>query len=259
MRLLEDAKKVQHQHGSITLIRRAIDRVYRTLSYKANEIRFTTIGRPVIPMNTPAGKIQFEVDKEWSRLGEIASGVTYEPFLLRSLSKSLDEDSIFYNVGARWGSISRFALCHGVPPNQIHNFEANQERFTILERNLEPEMYTKNIFVAEKYDQNHITLDKYAENHDHPTVIKIDVEGAEIPVLRGATGLIEEEMPELFIEIHPEYKHPVDDGKSKVIRLLQEAGYNVSVAMDHRSDMGEWVAPETVEMDTDGNYLIYAQ
>jgi hypothetical protein len=47
-----------------------------------------------------------------------------------------------------------------------------------------------------------LTLDAYAADHDPPTMIKIDVEGAEIEVLKGAQRLISRTRPVLLFEVH---------------------------------------------------------
>jgi FkbM family methyltransferase len=47
-----------------------------------------------------------------------------------------------------------------------------------------------------------ITLDHFAESHCAPKVIKIDVEGAEAEVLKGATRLVEQSRPALICEVH---------------------------------------------------------
>jgi len=47
-----------------------------------------------------------------------------------------------------------------------------------------------------------LTLDGFAEEHDPPTMIKIDVEGAEVEVLEGAQKLISRIKPVLLLEVH---------------------------------------------------------
>src|SRR2546422_11516918 len=47
-----------------------------------------------------------------------------------------------------------------------------------------------------------MTLDAIAENHPLPTMVKIDVEGAEVEVLRGAQRMISQTKPVLLFEVH---------------------------------------------------------
>jgi len=59
-----------------------------------------------------------------------------------------------------------------------------------------------------------------------PDLIKIDVEGAESAVLRGATGILREHAPTLFIALHS------DAQRHECWRLLRAAGYQ-TYALDH--------------------------
>jgi len=47
-----------------------------------------------------------------------------------------------------------------------------------------------------------VSLDEIARNHRPPTMIKIDVEGAEAEVLQGATNLLAQTAPVLHVEVH---------------------------------------------------------
>lgn len=55
-------------------------------------------------------------------------------------------------------------------------------------------------------------LDDLDDLHDRPVdFLKIDVEGYEGPVLRGAARILARDRPALFVEIHPELIGPPDD------------------------------------------------
>uniref|UniRef100_A0A7D6CPG9 FkbM family methyltransferase n=1 Tax=Natrinema zhouii TaxID=1710539 RepID=A0A7D6CPG9_9EURY len=220
-------------------------------------VRYTAIGKPVLPMQTPAGEIKFEVDPEWPRLASIASGGVYEPILLQSLYNRLDRDSILYNVGARWGCISIFAEKCGLPKHQIHSFEANAKSAEILERNLAEHRYITNAFVSDSSGGNQIVLDTYADTHDSPTVVKIDVEGAEMAVIQGALNLIATEKPELFIEVHPEYLQEMGSTQNELIDELEKHDYELTM-VDHRSDRNGWQNIDKAKLPSTGDYLLRA-
>lgn len=52
-----------------------------------------------------------------------------------------------------------------------------------------------------------------------PTVMKIDVEGAEVAVLRGARGIIERHRPRVFLSVHSEAL------REECVAFLEERGY----------------------------------
>jgi len=62
-------------------------------------------------------------------------------------------------------------------------------------------------------------LDSLRASRRAPAVIKIDVEGAEVPVLRGAAAVLQHDRPIVIVEIHN-----ADAGRES-LRLLRDAGY----------------------------------
>lgn len=66
-----------------------------------------------------------------------------------------------------------------------------------------------------------VTLDAFFEHIDKPNVIKIDVEGAELNVIRGALRTIAKGVRLIIVEIHS------SDVKIPIIELLQDLGYVV--------------------------------
>lgn len=64
-----------------------------------------------------------------------------------------------------------------------------------------------------------------------PTVLKIDIEGAELAALVGAQGLLgSKNAPRLlFIEIHPEFLKGYSASPDDVLRLVRGTGYDILV------------------------------
>lgn len=73
-----------------------------------------------------------------------------------------------------------------------------------------------------------ITLDSLlAEQGRSPKLVKIDVEGAELKVLKGATQLLRSEAaPILVLAVHPFWQSTPEDCQ-EIVNLLKEAGYQI--------------------------------
>lgn len=70
------------------------------------------------------------------------------------------------------------------------------------------------------------SLDKYCEDHAvKPTMIKIDVEGGELNVLRGAYNIIDAYHPFLIIEYSAENAKQYGHGAWELIRFIERLGY----------------------------------
>ncbi|MEA2693634.1 MAG: hypothetical protein QOJ16_3021, partial [Acidobacteriota bacterium] len=58
-----------------------------------------------------------------------------------------------------------------------------------------------------------------------PDLVKIDVEGYELAVLKGGRGVLARYRPRLFLELHPERLRELGGSVQEVVRLLEETGY----------------------------------
>jgi FkbM family methyltransferase len=80
-----------------------------------------------------------------------------------------------------------------------------------------------------------------ADQRRVPQLVKIDVEGAELRVLQGATQLLKHESsPILLLAVHPFWQAASDDCH-KIVELLKNAGYRI---VDQRGSV-----VETLEFD----------
>lgn len=87
-----------------------------------------------------------------------------------------------------------------------------------------------------------------------PTVMKIDVEGAEAQVLRGAAELLSsEEKPRLlFIEVHPEFLGSFGDSAEDLEHMLIATGYRL-LASDRRKGQYHLLAVPALESANGAN------
>ncbi len=70
------------------------------------------------------------------------------------------------------------------------------------------------------------SLDAFCTEHDlWPQVLKIDVEGAEVRVLRGARAMMQSARPLVFLSVHPDRMGLLGDSVEDLQRLIAELGY----------------------------------
>jgi FkbM family methyltransferase len=178
----------------------------------------------------------------------------YERPLQDSLSKYLQPGGVLYDVGAHIGIVSLYAAKLVGPTGTVFAFEADPENAKRIEANVRRNnldsistecraAWHSNGHVRFQRASEHssrnqggvwtvcpgtdddaieveaITLDTFAERHRLPTVIKVDVEGAEAEVLRGSEKIFAQAKPILICEVHG--SKPADD----VIRWLSDHGY----------------------------------
>lgn len=175
---------------------------------------------------------------EWYVEGE--GGAANRADLAFWRSHLLESGQVVFDCGAFQGFTTLFlARCVG-PQGRVVSFEINPSNAELVERNVElngfdnvkveryavgssaqPVQYLNRPNAAVVSSQANwiaalqtrffgsrqaaqTTLDDYCETHDlWPTMVKIDVEGSELEVLRGARKLLESH-PRLAIELHPQ-------------------------------------------------------
>ena len=85
-----------------------------------------------------------------------------------------------------------------------------------------------------------VSLDEYiAAGAVPPSVIKIDVEGFEFRVLRGAHQCLIKHRPRLWLEIHPVYLRAQQETPDELLEFLKKIGYAVSFYNDYQPENPE--------------------
>ena len=92
-----------------------------------------------------------------------------------------------------------------------------------------------------------------------PDVMKIDVEGAEMSVLRGMQRILREFRPKLFLEVHPAVLHQFGSSTPEILAFLMDHDYSVCEIQDIRE---QETAPRLKRLDygavIEKNNMLYA-
>ena len=181
----------------------------------------------------------------------------YESAVQKFLGEHLRTGDTFYEVGAHIGFLSMGAARLVGTEGEVVAFEADPENISRIEehllRNALPQarivsravwshagklrfrraspLSSRNTgFVQEEpvpgrgsdvIEVEGVTLDDYVRGQRPPSLIKIDVEGAELHVLKGGEGLISENKPLILCEVHSA------ELAAQVDKWLLEKGYSL--------------------------------
>lgn len=121
------------------------------------------------------------------------------------LRKFAQRDGVVYDVGAASGVLS-LAFARRTS-RTVFCFEPDAGARTALAEHVRwnPSLGSL-IEVSDRAvgarGEGNLSLDRFAQEHPRPTLIKIDVEGAEMEVLMGASGLLRDHSPHVVVETH---------------------------------------------------------
>ncbi len=150
----------------------------------------------------------------------------YEPELQSFLANYVRPGQVVYDVGAHHGFISVCAAKLGatvfafepVPENAAlcrENARLNPGlSITVVEAAVSANSEPVRLLAGPAGDSNYViapggtvpsvTLDEFATANPQPALVKIDVEGSEADVLRGANRLLREQRPLIVCDLHGE-------------------------------------------------------
>ena len=177
--------------------------------------------------------------------------------------KCLRANNVVYDIGANVGYYSLMSSV-GVGKNgTVHAFEPSPRNINFLKKHLEIN-HINNVTIHEVAVSDKVGTVHFLDDGDPvarrisktggleietvsidilidtniiapPQHIKIDVEGAELEVLRGAKNLLSKNKPELFVETHDCFKENIHQN---CIDFLKELGYNVK-ELEYNGSLGE--------------------
>ncbi len=209
-----------------------------------------------------AGGLGFEMrylPLSHAHIGSIAFG-NLETAVQEALVRHLGPGDVFYDIGANLGFFSLLAAhLVGLGEGQVYAFEAAPDNARAIRENAELNSIP-NVTVIDKAvssrsgsgrlqivdDQSWSKLEEYGE-HPYterlidvelvaiddllrageltpPTVVKIDVEGAEIAVLEGMRETLERHQPAVICELHGTHSEFLATMRSQGYRLINLEG-----------------------------------
>jgi FkbM family methyltransferase len=215
--------------------------------------------------------LRFAVSSE-REIARIDAGYLEEEFVTR-LIDCLRQGDVVYDIGANIGMVTLLVAGRAAQAGKklaIHAFEPEPRNFDHLKRNAALNNFgtvtCHRIALASKDATGQLFIDGEAGTGTHsivsqdahgrtsipielrngaafareinapPTVVKIDVEGAEMEVLEGLRPLLEsKQIREILIEVHPESLKASGAGADAVERMLLPLGYK-RVWSQHRGE-----------------------
>jgi FkbM family methyltransferase len=104
---------------------------------------------------------------------------------------------------------------------------SNSLMFSEINQSLDPNVDIPE--VSQEISVPSVSLDGLiSEGRTSPKLVKIDVEGAELKVLEGASQLLSSEhKPILILAVHPFWQATPDDCKN-IVKILQDTGYQIA-------------------------------
>ncbi len=182
----------------------------------------------------------------------------WETKLQRLFHETVKEGMVVYDVGAHIGFFSLLFSKYCSAKGRVFSFEPDGDIFLRLTQNIRlnnaENITAVNVAIADKngvafFDKSDIdsmgklipkeetgskkvievatqTLDSfvYAEKHPLPSLVKIDVEGAEGKVLAGAERILKEARPLVFCEVH---NYQVAQEVSRILARNNYALFNI--------------------------------
>ena len=238
--------------------------IYEYHSYPISKIIFyDTIGRILYRKKLPSIVAFKDFGLKFSNKSWVGEVFLYKIYIYQDFIPT--KNDVVVDVGAQYGDYA--VLCAGYyKVRKVYCFEPLNSNFKEIEKNIKlnklKNILAYNVALGSKNKMIKITYNgdmagiggsrtqkTYLKTLDSyrlkPTILKIDVEGFEMDVLRGAVKTIKRYHPKIIIETH------TSKLRKEVLSFLGSVGYKVK-------HYGRSVIPKTGEFDFVQNlFLIY--
>lgn len=176
---------------------------------------------------------------------------------IRETLEYIDDDDVFFDIGAYRG-LWTCLISSVIPDSQVIAFEPNPENYEKLKTNIKynnQNVKTYNIALSSSNGNVKFDLDKAMssvslgtnnsesvqeihtqrcdelienENIAIPSIVKIDVEGFEMDVLKGMSDVLSD-IEFIIIELHSKSMKKYDSTPESLVRLLEKKGFQVEL------------------------------
>ncbi|WP_315808894.1 FkbM family methyltransferase [Pseudomonas sp. C9-3] len=175
-------------------------------------------GMVFLDVGANIGEITLVAAKRTREFGRV---ISFEP--MSSIASQLEEH--LRRNSLSWVSVARVGLSDHTGEANIYDACANEDAN-------EPNHGLGSLYAA-KADAKPVqtiqlmTLDEYLRAHpvERLDIIKIDIEGAELPCLKGAQETLSQFKPQIIIELQVETSRAAGYEQTDILNLLEEFGY----------------------------------
>jgi hypothetical protein len=187
----------------------------------------------------------------------------HEPLATRTFIQEIDAGDTVWDMGSKYGYFAHIAAEMSGPEN-VHVFEANRRTYRTRlapfnDRAWDGELSVVPRAVGATATKWQVSGDDYAASHGTPEFVKMDIEGAELPAVKGMSEVIRQEAPTLLIEVHPpKINQHWHDSAESLIDILSEH-YEISVCWEFRESDSEWEPINQYEWRRRSPYTQYYQ
>jgi len=196
---------------------------------------------------------------------------TYESFCTEIICKYIKKDRVYLDVGANIGWYTTLFQTHCGEKGEVHAFEPVPTTFAELEQNVDlnnnrsrvtlnnfglgDEECEMDIHVFPEFPGGHASLAANANHRainipikiktvnrylsekqiNHVDFVKVDIEGAELMFLKGATRLFEQKTPPVMLmEMSPETSEALDHKPDDLITFIRSRADYDFFALDEK-------------------------
>lgn len=206
----------------------------------------------------PKAKIWFE---------RFSTEYGHEPFITKFYENYLRNDDVVFDVGVQMGFFP--SLISTLNPNvAIHGFETEWFSFHYLMMNKaindkNNKWQMNHCFVSETTKQenglNFVSIIDYCKkNNVVPTIFQMDVDGFEGDILNGAKNLLENNVTEFLIEVHPQdLITKKGSNVREFLKIIDANKFDIRYLPDLRQNNTNWTL-DLGEVDLNEEFYLYA-